>query len=314
MKSKFLVLFIAIFIAVPFSRGADAWEPKKPVDLVIVAGQGGSTDHAARLIQGIVEQRGMSSKPFIPVNRAGGAGAEGLSYASKAGDPDHTLLIVSDILILTPMQQPGLEIDFDQFAPIALLGSTPLFLWAERDSRLSSAREVIEMIARRRVRIEGRGSAGRLLANALAAEAGEPQTGSETITIAGKSYGFDGRALRSTGFWANLYVAGAPGMSDDARRYYMDLFQTVFEQEGFLQFREKRMLVGGFLSGDPLKDMWKRQADLYERIQLDGLVYSEEDDPECDPECPPSGSCDEAILMETAEECCTETAMASCPE
>ena len=51
---------------------AQAWEPKKPIDFVIMAGEGGGADKMARLMQTIVEKHDLSSKPLIPINKPGG--------------------------------------------------------------------------------------------------------------------------------------------------------------------------------------------------------------------------------------------------
>ena len=55
---------------------AQGFEPKKPVDFVIMAGKGGGADKMARLMQSIIEKYGLSSKPLVPINKPGGSGAE----------------------------------------------------------------------------------------------------------------------------------------------------------------------------------------------------------------------------------------------
>ena len=54
-----------------------AWEPNKPVELVVPAGTGGGADQMARLIQGIVVKHKLMKESMIVANKAGGAGAEG---------------------------------------------------------------------------------------------------------------------------------------------------------------------------------------------------------------------------------------------
>ena len=71
-----IVALLATF-AVCLSGAALAdWAPKKPVDFVIMAGKGGGADKMARLMQSVIEQHGFSSKPFVPINKPGGSGAE----------------------------------------------------------------------------------------------------------------------------------------------------------------------------------------------------------------------------------------------
>ena len=59
---------------------AEGWQPKKPVEFVIMAGKGGGADRLARFIQGIIAKNKFSSKPFVPLNKGGGSGAEALRY------------------------------------------------------------------------------------------------------------------------------------------------------------------------------------------------------------------------------------------
>ena len=62
------------------ANAAAQWEPKKPVEFIIMAGTGGGADQIARLLQGLIEKKGLSPRPFIPINKPGGSGAEALRY------------------------------------------------------------------------------------------------------------------------------------------------------------------------------------------------------------------------------------------
>ena len=60
-----------------------------------MAGQGGGADRLARFIQSIIEKHDLSPMPFVPVNKAGGSGAEALIYMNeRAGDPHVPLSFV----------------------------------------------------------------------------------------------------------------------------------------------------------------------------------------------------------------------------
>jgi tripartite-type tricarboxylate transporter receptor subunit TctC len=112
---------------------AAAWEPEKPVEFIIMAGPGGGTDQIARLLQGLIEQKGLSSVPFIPVNKEGGSGAEALRYLQdKAGD-DHTLLVTLNSFYTTPIIQEGLGVDVTKFTPIGRMVLDTFLLWVNTD-------------------------------------------------------------------------------------------------------------------------------------------------------------------------------------
>lgn len=71
---------------------APAWEPKKDIEMVIPASAGGGSDLWARMICNAVSINGLSSANWVPVQKAGGAGAVGYNYcATKKGD-EYTLL------------------------------------------------------------------------------------------------------------------------------------------------------------------------------------------------------------------------------
>jgi putative tricarboxylic transport membrane protein len=116
---------------------ANAWEPKKPVEFIIMAGTGGGADQIARLLQGLIEQKNLSPRPFIPINMAGGSGGEALRYLqSKAGD-DHVLLVTLNSFYTTPIIQEDLGVDITQFTPIARMALDTFVLWVNADSDIT---------------------------------------------------------------------------------------------------------------------------------------------------------------------------------
>ncbi|MEZ5933136.1 MAG: tripartite tricarboxylate transporter substrate-binding protein [Alphaproteobacteria bacterium] len=127
-------LLLGTILAVGLGSGlatdaAAEWSPKKPVEFIIMAGTGGGADQIARLLQGLIEQKDLSPRPFIPINKAGGSGAEALAYInSKAGD-DHTLLVTLNSFYTTPIIQDGLGIDITTFTPIGRMALDTFLLW-----------------------------------------------------------------------------------------------------------------------------------------------------------------------------------------
>ena len=84
------------------------WQPRKPVEFIIMAGTGGGADQIARLLQGLIEKKDLSPRPFIPINKPGGSGAEALRYLQdKAGD-NHTVMMTLNSFYTTPIIQKDL--------------------------------------------------------------------------------------------------------------------------------------------------------------------------------------------------------------
>lgn len=141
LTSKPLILhFMLIAAAAVFATNAVAagWQPKKPVEFVIMAGPGGGADKMARLMQTIIEKHNFSPKPFIPVNKPGGSGAEALVHLkSKTGD-NHTVMVTLNSFYTTPLRQPKLGINSLDYTPIARMAEDTFLLWVHKDSGIKS--------------------------------------------------------------------------------------------------------------------------------------------------------------------------------
>ena len=91
------------------------WQPKKPVEFIIMAGTGGGADQMARLMQSIIQKNDFSNQPFIPINKPGGSGAEALRYLQDKSGDDHVVMITLNSFYTTPLQNPGLGVDISTF-------------------------------------------------------------------------------------------------------------------------------------------------------------------------------------------------------
>ena len=123
-----------------------AWEPKKPVEFVIMAGKGGGADRLARFIQGIIEKNQLSSKPFVPINKGGGSGAEALRYLKdQKGDP-HVIMATLNSYYTTPLRQPNLGVDISTFTPIARMAEDTFQLWVHSDTDIKTVEDYVAAV------------------------------------------------------------------------------------------------------------------------------------------------------------------------
>src|SRR5436190_23482149 len=80
---------------------ASAWEPTKPVEIVVAAGAGGASDQMARMIQAAVQKNNLMKQPMVVSLKGGASGAEALIYMKTGtGDPNKVLLAYSLIYML----------------------------------------------------------------------------------------------------------------------------------------------------------------------------------------------------------------------
>jgi tripartite-type tricarboxylate transporter receptor subunit TctC len=135
-------LLAAALAALP-APPALAW-PDRPLRLVVAYPPGGGTDTMARaLAQRMQAELG---QPVVVENRTGASGAVGAQAVAAAPADGHTLLFVTaSEMSLRPLLDRRLPYDADRdFAPITLLGVTPVVLAV--NSRLP-ARSVAELVA-----------------------------------------------------------------------------------------------------------------------------------------------------------------------
>jgi putative tricarboxylic transport membrane protein len=124
---------------------ANAWEPTKPVEFVVPAGAGGGADVMARFVSPLISKHNLSPKPWVVINKSGGAGAEGFMYVKgKKGDA-HTVIITLSNLFTTPLAT-GVPFNWKDLTPIARLALDYFVLWVPADAPYNTAKEYIEAV------------------------------------------------------------------------------------------------------------------------------------------------------------------------
>jgi putative tricarboxylic transport membrane protein len=131
----------AAFLAL--TSAAQAWEPTKTVEFIIPAGTGGGADQMARAIQAIVAKHGLMKQSIVPINKAGGAGAEGfLDVKNAKGDP-HKIIITLSNLFTTPLAT-GVPFNWRDLTPVQMLALDNFVLWVQADKPYKSAKDYVE--------------------------------------------------------------------------------------------------------------------------------------------------------------------------
>jgi putative tricarboxylic transport membrane protein len=147
--TKFFSLSLALGLGFAMTGSGSAlagnhWEPKKPVEFIVMAGKGGGADKAVRFIQNIIAKNKLSSKPFTPVNKPGGSGAEALIHVKNASDPDHTLMFTLNSFYTTPLLQPKLGIDISTFTPVGRMAEDTFLLWVTKKSGITNVNQFVK--------------------------------------------------------------------------------------------------------------------------------------------------------------------------
>jgi len=114
----------AILAATP----ALAWEPSKPVEIVVAAGAGGASDQMARMLQAAVQKNNLMKHPMVVSLKGGASGAEALMYM-KSGEGDAHKFIIAYSLIYTLPLSVKLPFDWRDLTPVAITAFDEFVLW-----------------------------------------------------------------------------------------------------------------------------------------------------------------------------------------
>ncbi|TQF80122.1 tripartite tricarboxylate transporter substrate binding protein [Elioraea sp. Yellowstone] len=150
-------LLVAAFAVAAAPVPASAWEPQRPITIIVPAGTGGGADQMARAIQAIVAKHGLAPQPIVVANKAGGAGAEGfLEIKNSRGNP-HMLVITLSNLFTTPLAT-GVPFSWRDITPVKMMALDEFVLWVNAESPWRTAADFVAAARAGKLRIAGTGS------------------------------------------------------------------------------------------------------------------------------------------------------------
>jgi tripartite-type tricarboxylate transporter receptor subunit TctC len=124
---------------------ARAWEPTKPIEIIVPAGTGGGADQMARAVQGIITKHNLSKQSVVVVNKSGGAGGEGFLDVKNSKGDEHKLIITLSNLFTTPLAT-GIPFNYKDLTPIAMMALDEFILWVNVDEPFKTAKNYLNAI------------------------------------------------------------------------------------------------------------------------------------------------------------------------
>jgi len=136
----------AMALTVSLAAGpAAAWEPTKSVEFIIPAGTGGGADQMARFTQGVVAKHNLMKQSVVPINKSGGAGAEGFLDVKASKGDQHKIIITLSNLFTTPLAT-GVPFNYKDLTPVAMLALDNFVLWVNAETPYKSPKEYLETV------------------------------------------------------------------------------------------------------------------------------------------------------------------------
>ena len=134
---------VAVAVASLWSFAAPAWEPTRNIEFIIPAGTGGGADQMARAMQAIVAKHKLANVALLPINKSGGAGAEGfLDVKNSSGEP-HKIIITLSNLFTTPLAT-NTPFNWRDLTPVQMLALDNFVLWVQEGTPYKTAKDYVE--------------------------------------------------------------------------------------------------------------------------------------------------------------------------
>ncbi len=146
MKIKRISSCSAMALAISLAAiPALAWEPTKSVEFIIPAGTGGGADQMARFTQGVVAKHNLMKQSVVPINKSGGAGAEGFLDVKASRGDSHKIVITLSNLFTTPLAT-GVPFNWKDLTPVAMLALDQFVLWANAETPFQSPKDYLDAV------------------------------------------------------------------------------------------------------------------------------------------------------------------------
>jgi putative tricarboxylic transport membrane protein len=138
-------LLSALGLTLGLCSGALAWEPTKSVEFIIPAGTGGGADQMARFTQGVVAKHSLMKQSVVPINKSGGAGAEGFLDVKASKGDQHKIIITLSNLFTTPLAT-GVPFSYKDLTPVAMLALDNFVLWVPAETAFKAPKDYLEAV------------------------------------------------------------------------------------------------------------------------------------------------------------------------
>jgi tripartite-type tricarboxylate transporter receptor subunit TctC len=130
----------ATFLAISQIAMAQTY-PTRPITLVVPVAAGGGVDTAARILSEKLQEK--LKQPVTVENRPGAGSMIGAGFVARSPPDGYTLLLMEPAALLAKwMNKATYDVTTD-FAPIALVATQPLVLFAQPSLPVNDVKELI---------------------------------------------------------------------------------------------------------------------------------------------------------------------------
>ncbi len=133
--------FAAAFAGLSLATASSAaWEPTKPVEIVVAAGAGGASDQMARMMQAAIQKNNLMKQPMVVSLKGGASGAEALIYMKSSASDPHKVLIAYSLIYMLPLSAK-IPFNWRELTPISVIALDQFVLWTNTQLPYKTVKE-----------------------------------------------------------------------------------------------------------------------------------------------------------------------------
>ena len=119
------LIFAALVILAAVVPVAGAFEPTKPVEIIVHSAPGGGSDLFARAIVEMFQKDNLYHQPMHVINKSGGSGAVAMSYIAGKKGETHTIGLFTSAVIFASLTQKEAQHTIQDLTPVVHLVLEP---------------------------------------------------------------------------------------------------------------------------------------------------------------------------------------------
>jgi tripartite-type tricarboxylate transporter receptor subunit TctC len=136
-----LAAAVTAFATAPLQ--ALAWEPTKPVEIVVAAGAGGASDQMARMMQAAIQKNHLMKQPMVVTLKGGASGGEALMYMKGSEGDTNKVLIAYSLIYMLPLSAK-VPFDWRELTPVSVVALDEFVLWTNMQVPAKTTQEFVE--------------------------------------------------------------------------------------------------------------------------------------------------------------------------
>src|SRR6266545_5077160 len=143
-KERSMILRMIVCATALAAASAAAFQPARPIEMVVHTAPGGGNDVLARAIAVMAEKEKLLPVRIQVINKPGGNGAVAAAFlAERKGDP-HTVGLITSNWIIGPLVTAEAKVTLADLTPIAQLVLEPAVVVVRSDSPFRTMKDFIE--------------------------------------------------------------------------------------------------------------------------------------------------------------------------